>query len=1077
MPPANDAPTPPGGPGKTPRPSKRPRSLAWRAFFTTFKWCRVAVLLLLLTVIVLGLFLNHVGLPGWLERRIEDQFRASGWELKFSKLRLRWYRGIVAEGLQLQRTNTVSGPQLFLQNAEFRLNWQAFRKLDLEANGVLLNGGRLMWPIPGTNQPQRTFVLEQVAGELVFGRNDTWELKFIEADLLNTHIRIRGDITNVSLIRSWKLPVAPAAPSAARTPSDFLHSLLSNAEKVRFEGRPELNVIFSGDASQWRSFDTRLKFTALGLESPWASGTNVYLAIDLLPPPQTNDPVRVDLKATAQYARTPWASATNLDLKFVFEPSFTGVQPTNSLLLLDVLGAETPWGRADHVFAELRSSPSATNAALRETRVDLTVDSLAVERVNVRRARLAATLVHAPDPFLPAAAKTSWTFYDLETLEGSAQWVRLDTALDLPPQAGFRLGETNLTWPARLRNLPFQAGVAFSNTSIARLQLDSASFQARWKFPELLLATTGQLDTGSAAVQATLHTGSREVTFQVDGSLDPMRLARLIATNTPAWEGWLSLTSAPVASVQGRFTLPNLGTHRIDWQREVMPTAQLAGRLETGGGSFRGVPFTAVRLPLTISNSLWTVRDASFRQVGGSLDLNGAGSHERNDFSFALRSDLDLLTLRPALPQATAERIFNWFAWEVPPRLDVTLHGNWTNLAALGLTASATFSNTTFRGQFIHSASAHVLYTNRLVSILSPLVLRKGEWGAADGIALDLATERLYLTNAVGRMLPRVITQAIGPNVDRLIEPYVFENAPDAKTHGVFALNKKDRDDDVRFEVDGGPFRWQRFHLEKVKAVVLWKGDTLAITNVTGQWRGAEVSGSAFFTFNPNTPGDPFSFRVKVEGADLRKILKDLQPDKTNRVEGWMNGELIITSADTMDWKSWQGHGHASMTNGLLWDIPLFGVFSPVFNTVLPGTGLGNNRAREASMTYSITNSVIFTRDLDIRATAMRMNYEGTVDFDQKVDGQMEAELLRDLPAIGFLISKVLWPVTRLFKYDIAGTLNDPRIKERYLIPRALLAPLHPLKTLKELFNFDDGTQPPKVENLPVPPPDKPKSP
>ena len=102
--------------------TKPARRRAWRIFFTTFKWCRISVLLFLLVVLLLGLFLNHVGLPGWLERRISDQLRAKGWEMKFSRLRLRWYRGIVAENLQLQRADASDGPHLFVQAVEFRLN-------------------------------------------------------------------------------------------------------------------------------------------------------------------------------------------------------------------------------------------------------------------------------------------------------------------------------------------------------------------------------------------------------------------------------------------------------------------------------------------------------------------------------------------------------------------------------------------------------------------------------------------------------------------------------------------------------------------------------------------------------------------------------------------------------------------------------------------------------------------------------------------------------------------------------------------------------------------------------------------
>ena len=1070
MPPANNASTQPTGPGKTPRPPKRPRSLGWRAFFTTFKWCRISLLLLIFTVIILGLFLDHVGLPDWLERRVEAQFRTNGWEVKFSKLRLRWYRGIVAEGLQMHRTNTLAGPSLFLQTAEFRLNWRALRNRNLAADGVMLKGGRFLWPIPGTNQPPRTLVLEEIAGELLFKPDDIWELKFIEANVLNTHVRFRGDITNASLIRDWKLTGRPSeAPS---DPARQWHRLLREAEKVRFTGQPELNVIFSGDASDWRTFDTKLKFTATAVDSPWVTGTNVTLAIDLLPPPHTNDALRIDLKAAAGVTRTRWASATNLDLKLVFEPSFDGIYPTNSLLLLELQGADTPWGKAGHIFTEVRSNPSETNSALKETRADITIDGFAGQDSTARRARINATLSHPPESFLPATAQTAWTFHDLESPVATSQWARVTTKLELPAQDKFRLGATNFAWFERIANLPFNASVTLSNTSISRLQLPFVDLMAHWRFPELTLDSGGQMETDSAKAQISLNTESREVAFQVRGMLDHRRAASFISTNASAWAKSLSFASAPPTNfLQGQFTLPSLTNSTVAWQRDVLPTLKMAGEVRASAGAFREVHFSSATFPFTLTNLHWKIDGTSLAQSNGAVTISGAGDQGTGDFRFGIHSDLDLLTLRPAFEDPAVGRVFDYFEWTTPPRIEAEIRGSFTNTAAIHAAANVTFSNTTFRGQSLDSVTARVVYSNQLVSILTPVVIRKGEWGSADGIAFDLATERLYFTNAVGRMMPRVITRAINPKVDELIAPYVFDTAPDAKTHGVIPLSKADDGEDVRFDVEGGPFHWQRFHLEKVKATLFWRGNTLAITNVTGRWHGADVKGSAFFTFDPRTAGDRFSFHVKVDGADLRKILKDLQPDRTNKTEGRVTGELFITSADTHDWKSWEGYGQARMTNGMLWDIPLFGVFSPIFNTVLPG--LGNSRARDATMTYKITNSVIFTKDLEIRATAMRMNYKGTVDFEQKVDGGMEAELLRDFPAFGFLISKVLWPVTKLFAYEITGTLNDPKTKERYFIPQALMAALHPLKTLKDLFNPDDkdGTEPsPKPDERPTTP-------
>ena len=54
--------------------------------------------------------------------------------------------------------------------------------------------------------------------------------------------------------------------------------------------------------------------------------------------------------------------------------------------------------------------------------------------------------------------------------------------------------------------------------------------------------------------------------------------------------------------------------------------------------------------------------------------------------------------------------------------------------------------------------------------------------------------------------------------------------------------------------------------------------------------------------------------------------------DLGREAEGSLSGELNITSAETADWRSWQGFGHAKLEAGRLWDTPLFGIFSRLMN-------------------------------------------------------------------------------------------------------------------------------------------------
>jgi hypothetical protein len=141
----------------------------------------------------------------------------------------------------------------------------------------------------------------------------------------------------------------------------------------------------------------------------------------------------------------------------------------------------------------------------------------------------------------------------------------------------------------------------------------------------------------------------------------------------------------------------------------------------------------------------------------------------------------------------------------------------------------------------------------------------------------------------------------------------------------------------------------------------------------------------------------------------------------------------------------------------VIWDLPLFGIFSPVLNSSSPG--LGNSRASAAAGTFNITNGVIRSNDLDIRSTAMRLQYRGTVDLESRVNAHVDAELLKDMWVVGPVISTLFWPVTKLFESKVTGSLSEPKTEFVGPLPKLVLIPFHPLRTLKGLFPEDATTR------------------
>jgi len=62
---------------------------------------------------------------------------------------------------------------------------------------------------------------------------------------------------------------------------------------------------------------------------------------------------------------------------------------------------------------------------------------------------------------------------------------------------------------------------------------------------------------------------------------------------------------------------------------------------------------------------------------------------------------------------------------------------------------------------------------------------------------------------------------------------------------------------------------------------------------------------------------------------------------------------------------------------------------------------MGNSRATAATGTFTISNSVIRSDDLDIRTTGMRFNIAATVDLEGHLNARAEGSLLRDVPLVG----------------------------------------------------------------------------
>src|SRR5215831_8178151 len=214
-------------------PPRKPRRF-WRICRIYFRRVRITVWLLILALLGGLLYVNQVGLPGFLKRPLLDKLRARGVDLQFSRLRLRWYHGLVAENVHFWRTDDPLSPKLTIAEAQLRVNYRALSRLKLQVDALVLRQGRLVLPLSDANQARAPLTVTNIQTDLSFLPGDQWSLDNFKAGFAGAGIRLSGVITNASAVRDWQfLKAAPGEGPSAQRWQQRLNKLENALELIR----------------------------------------------------------------------------------------------------------------------------------------------------------------------------------------------------------------------------------------------------------------------------------------------------------------------------------------------------------------------------------------------------------------------------------------------------------------------------------------------------------------------------------------------------------------------------------------------------------------------------------------------------------------------------------------------------------------------------------------------------------------------------------------------------------------------------------------------------------------------------
>jgi hypothetical protein len=852
---------------------------------------------------------------------------------------------------------------------------------------------------------------------------DTIRLQVSRASFHGMEIDIQGTVTNFMALRDWSLGTA-AAP-AGRPPSgnpppergNGLRQFAAVLAQIHFTSPPRLSVNFGADGRDPNSARAGLSLDASGTQTPWGDATGLRLAVAGVRPMSSGPGPFLKIRLSAGDLTTPVSSARNMELTAdLWRGAGTNLEAVVNLAAEDCKGrwrADAPTN--DIGVARLRWNGSAT---LRPAPLALeaATGTLRGDQIGTRWGSAASATVTCAVRAAEGspAADASWGLW-----AGFNHW-----AVD---------------WQADVEQL--------TSPQITFQQIQCAG---RWRAPELELTNLDiALYGGHFAGRLGLDVATREVKTDVGVDFDADQVSHLLTSSAKSWLGQFEWEKPPKIAAGARLVLPDWSHPAPDWWDAVLPTLQIAGSFSVGPASYRGLRVSSAQSTFTYSNEVWNLPRLRATRPEGDLLLDYTGSDETGDYLFVGDSGMDPAIARPLLP-ARQQSLLDEVSFTEPPQIHAEVRGRWGQRGSTAFTARLKATNFTVRGEKVASLAVAVEYTNMLARFTDGELLQDGGRLAAGLVEADFAAKKVSLSNVVSALDPEAVLRALGPLAPGWLKTLTFDTPPTVGAAGSFVPGDP-MATDIRFTVDARNFHEANLTAEKITGGVNWTGETVAVTNLSADLYGGGLSGWSVFDYGTHEGTD---VRGKITLSKIQlPLLVRAWSAKSNNLEGVLNGGVEVAAGNTKDEKSWRATGKVIVSQARLWDIKIFGMFSPILNAIVPGAG--DSRAYQASADFVVTNAMLDTDNLEIRSTGFRLIYHGTLDSKKRLDARAEALLLRNTPVVGPLISFVFSPLSKLFEYKIGGTLNAPTFK-----PLFIHNMLHPFQMLKNILPPEEPGEP-----------------
>jgi hypothetical protein len=498
---------------------------------------------------------------------------------------------------------------------------------------------------------------------------------------------------------------------------------------------------------------------------------------------------------------------------------------------------------------------------------------------------------------------------------------------------------------------------------------------------------------GQVAAQGRYDVAKGEFDLTFSSSTDPAAIIPLFIENAKPILRDLHVEKNPKITAH----------YRLSQETGSLP--ELTGTVDAEGLSFRGVEFRSIKFTFEDHGPQIKFDDVEVVTPEGRVAGHGDYNIESSDFDYEFDSTVDPTMLLPLMVGNVRQIVEPaWFA--APPHIVAKVSGDFVDPDAFAYDALISADRCSYRGVGLEAVSGKLRLRRSQLDV-QDLVLKRREGDAHGTIFADFNAHRVSFDMAA-RANVSEMAGLLGEHAAKVMAPYRFGPRTDASARGLIDFDDPDGTAWSAHVINEG-FSYWKFTATRAQTELIFTNNTLQINNFDADFYGGKLRGHADFAFSQADP--TYNFDFSVDSSDVNSMLSAVE-DRESTVTGLLSGQATINGRG-VDWNALLGKGNLSIANGLLWQAPLFGIFSQA---------LGNTKATRAQCTFAIADQSVRTDDMEVSAGAFTGNARGQLGFDGKMDFRVQAQFLKSWPGINML----WWPFSKILEYKVGGTIGDP---------------------------------------------------